>query len=76
MWCCYAWPQAQGNSGKRTFFINQGGDVLSCLDVSNNGTGNPIAADDAFLSTASGTMDTPVAANTLGHNTLIWTVVN
>ncbi|MBM3963145.1 MAG: prepilin-type N-terminal cleavage/methylation domain-containing protein, partial [Planctomycetes bacterium] len=28
LWCCYAWPQTHGTSGKRTFFVNQSGDVL------------------------------------------------
>ena len=29
LWCCYAWPATAGNSGNRTFFINQTGDVLA-----------------------------------------------
>ncbi|MEC7726779.1 MAG: DUF2950 family protein, partial [Planctomycetota bacterium] len=29
LWCCYAWPNARGNSGNRTFFVNQSGDVLA-----------------------------------------------
>ena len=23
LWCCYAWPSSYGNSGKRSFFVNQ-----------------------------------------------------
>jgi len=76
LWCCYAWPQAQGNSGKRTFFINQGGDVLSCQDPTYNGTTAFPAPIDAYVVTASGSMDTPVAANTVGQNNRVWTVVN
>ncbi len=30
LWACYAWPVSRGNSGKRCFFVNQSGDVLSC----------------------------------------------
>lgn len=26
-WCAYSWPVAHGNSGTRTFFVNQGGDI-------------------------------------------------
>ena len=26
-WCCYAWPASYGNSGNRTFFVNQSGDI-------------------------------------------------
>jgi prepilin-type N-terminal cleavage/methylation domain-containing protein len=29
MWCAYAWPQDASNTGNRTFFINQEGDLLS-----------------------------------------------
>lgn len=29
LWCCYAWPNVRGNSGNRTFFVNQSGDVLA-----------------------------------------------
>ena len=29
LWACYAWPAVAGNSGNRTFFINQSGDVLA-----------------------------------------------
>ena len=28
-WCCYAWPVNYGNSGNRTFHVNQTGDVTS-----------------------------------------------
>jgi len=27
-WCCYAWPGSYGTSGNRTFFVNQGGDIV------------------------------------------------
>lgn len=27
-WCCYAWPSNYGNSGNRTFFVGQAGDIL------------------------------------------------
>jgi prepilin-type N-terminal cleavage/methylation domain-containing protein len=26
-WCCYSWPASYGNSGNRTFFVNQSGDI-------------------------------------------------
>src|SRR5262249_51324328 len=42
MWCAYAWPSSYGNSGKRTFFVNQAGDVLSSRNATTryNGTVN------------------------------------
>ena len=29
VWCAYAWPAAYQQSGNRTFFVNQGGDILT-----------------------------------------------
>jgi prepilin-type N-terminal cleavage/methylation domain-containing protein len=79
LWCCYAWPSAYANSGKRVFFINQAGDVLSSkntLASPYSGTAAPPAANAAFLTGSSGLMDAPVAANTLGTDGQMWTVVN
>ena len=78
LWCCYAWPQVRGNSGKRTFFVNQAGDVLSTTGatVGYNGTTTMPAYSVAFsnaISTVS--MAISVAANTLGKDSNRWTVV-
>ena len=27
-WCAYAWPTSFGQSGRRTFFANQGGELI------------------------------------------------
>lgn len=76
LWCCYAWPAVQGNSGKRTFFINQGGDVLA-----NNGAVVPYggttapAYGAAFIATGSNSMSAGIAANTLARDTNTWVVV-
>lgn len=78
LWCCYAWPQAAGNSGKRTFFVNQSGDVLATngAAVSYSGSTTPCTYDVAFIATQSGSMATAVAANTLGQDGNTWVVVN
>ena len=83
MWCCYAWPSAYGNSGKRTFFINQGGDVLGTTGTSTqyNGSTTMPTWDAAYDSTAIapaplGRMDTPIAANKVGEDGNTWVVVN
>jgi prepilin-type N-terminal cleavage/methylation domain-containing protein len=79
LWCCYAWPAVQGNSGKRSFFVNQGGDVLATNHnggTAYNGTTTPPLFNAAFANTASAFMSSPVAANTLAQDNLIWTVVN
>ena len=78
MWCCYAWPSAKGNSGKRTFFVNRGGDILfsKALTTAYSGTAIVPAYGAAFLSTTSGFLDNPSAANSIGIDGNRWTVVN
>ena len=79
LWCCYAWPQVFGNSGKRSFFINQAGDVLATngavLQYSESTATRPAFAA-AILGSASAFMGMPVAANSLGQDNNRWTVVN
>lgn len=76
MWCCYAWPSVQGNSGKRTFFVNQGGDVLATNGAADNygGTDAPVYGA-AYRSGASNSLQAPIAANTLARDTNSWVVV-
>lgn len=77
LWCCYAWPQVQGNSGKRTFFINQAGDVLATngATVAYNGSTTVPAYTAAFLSSTSGFLGNSVAANSVGIDGNTWVVV-
>ena len=37
-WCAYAWPVNYGQSGNRTFFTNQGGDVVATEFAAFSGT--------------------------------------
>lgn len=80
LWCCYAWPQVFGNSGKRTFFVNQAGDVLatngSVVAYSNTTTGTKPTYDVAFIGTGTIAMSAAVAANTVGVDGNTWVVVN
>jgi prepilin-type N-terminal cleavage/methylation domain-containing protein len=78
LWCCYAWPAVHGNSGKRTFFINQAGDVLS----TNHGggtiygvSGSAPVVGAAFRSGTSGALNCAVAANTAAVDSNTWVVV-
>src|SRR5436190_671964 len=66
LWCCYAWPAVYGNSGKRVFFVNQGGDVLSTNQAGlatpySEATPQRPAQNAAFLSPTSGFMGKQVA---------------
>lgn len=78
LWCAYAWPSSFGNSGKRTFFVNQFGDVLSCRNNEQrySGTANPVLGNAAFLSGTGGLMGDRVAANNTGIDDERWLVVN
>ena len=80
LWMCYAWPSSRGNSGKRCFFINQSGDVLSTKNLAATqlytGTTNPPNPNAAFLFGSSGSMSSTVASNASGLDNAIWIVVN
>jgi uncharacterized coiled-coil protein SlyX len=70
VWCCYAWPQKYGTSGKRTFFVNQEGDVLATEDAAYSGTGAGPAGDAAFK--APDKISGPSAAGATGADGNIW----
>lgn len=77
LWCCYAWPAARGNSGNRTFFINQAGDVLATNESNySESTATRPAYSAAYTNaTTTTSMAMPTAANTTGKDTFVWTVV-
>ncbi|MFY9343885.1 MAG: prepilin-type N-terminal cleavage/methylation domain-containing protein [Planctomycetota bacterium] len=77
LWCCYAWPQTRNSSGKRSFFINQAGDVLATAGavVGYNGTTTVPLFSAAYRATASAFMNAPVAANTVARDGNTWVVV-
>jgi prepilin-type N-terminal cleavage/methylation domain-containing protein len=83
-WCAYAWPANHGQSGNRTFFVNQTGDVTNTESSAYTGSGaiNPfLNAGTAFaLSSGGGAMNSVtglVAVGTIGReNLLMWRQVN
>lgn len=83
-WNAYAWPINYGNSGKRTFFVNQQGDVLQCQNTTKNYNGTTVAptADAAYdtASTAAALTIVNVAlavtnANKMGKDGEVWSNV-
>jgi len=76
-WCCYAWPLAYGQTGRRAFFVNQRGKVMRC---SNRST-TPFTAtahlpwfDEAFL--VPGDMSSPIRFGIPGGSAgSIWSAV-
>jgi hypothetical protein len=79
LWACYAWPTSFGNSGKRTFFINQAGDVLACPNNTaryNGTTKVPTPGSSAYVAAGSLMSGTPAINMTCPFDTERWTVVN
>jgi prepilin-type N-terminal cleavage/methylation domain-containing protein len=77
-WCCYGWPANYNQTGNRTFFTHQGGDILQCEAAGLSGTGAIVTGDEAFPNAGSmtglpdvggpGQVAAPIVAN--------WTVVS
>jgi len=76
-WCCYAWPVNYNQSGNRTFFTNQGGDVIGCEDSLYKLTGGGPVSDAAFDPLAPAGITGAVAiAPTVGIDGNLWKQVN
>ena len=79
LWCCYAWPATRNNSGNRTFFINQGGDILTCRNNTARYSGTitiPAGTAAVIASAGSPNMATSIAANATGQDGERWLIVN
>jgi prepilin-type N-terminal cleavage/methylation domain-containing protein len=78
LWCCYAWPLAHGSTGRRTFFVNQAGDVLTSYAQAApyNGATTPPSYEAAFLAGEPARLDARIAANSVGQDGNTWVVVN
>jgi hypothetical protein len=78
-WCCYAWPANYNNSGNRSFFVNQTGDVTA-TDVSTYEGANGIADANcgaAFMPGGGATEITGnVAIGTVARDGNLWKQVN
>jgi prepilin-type N-terminal cleavage/methylation domain-containing protein len=77
LWACYAWPTSRGNSGKRAFFVNQSGDVLSSPNLvaatQYSGIARGPHGNAAYVGT---TMASTLAVNMTGAAGDSWRVVN
>jgi len=72
-WACYAWPASYGNTGNRTFFVNQSGNIVWTDDSSYTGPSSIFSADAAFLGAAgSSTITGDLAAGATGRDGNFW----
>ncbi len=78
IWCAYAWPSSYGNTGRRTFFVSQVGDVMVSRSSTQrySGTTNPPGPYSAFLLGTVDVLGSTLAANATGKDTESWLVVN
>jgi prepilin-type N-terminal cleavage/methylation domain-containing protein len=75
-WCSYAWPVNYGQSGNRTFFTNQGGDLVTTEAAAySTATGGP-AAGAAFQAGGATVITGAVAIGVVGQDTNTWKQVN
>ena len=77
LWCAYAWPMAAGQTGQRTFFVNQAGDVLATGNKGGAYSGHeqPVEPKAGFSQGAEEGMAAPPAANGIGQDGNPWTVI-
>jgi hypothetical protein len=74
-WCAYAWPVNYSQSGNRTFFVNQNGDVTATETPAYSGAGRGPTPGAAFAPESAGkiTGRTAVGAGVDGN---VWKIVN
>jgi prepilin-type N-terminal cleavage/methylation domain-containing protein len=74
-WCCYAWPVNYGNSGNRTFMVNQTGDVVTTESNTYSGSAGP-DPDAGFVCATDDSITGLTAVGTIGHDGFNWRQVN
>lgn len=71
-WCCYAWPTNFGSTGSRTFFVNQGGDIVATEDQGYSGSGAGPASNAAFAPGGGSTVTGKTATGMTGRDGNFW----
>lgn len=75
-WCVYAWPQKYGSTGRRTFFVNESGEIIFTDNPNYQGPGAPIAPGAALAAgDPPNSIRGTVAVNTTGRDGNDWLVV-
>ena len=73
-WCAYAWPVNYQQSGNRTFFTNQAGDLIATEAAAYSGTGAGPSPDASFK--VAGSITGSVAIGAIGADGNTWKQVN
>jgi prepilin-type N-terminal cleavage/methylation domain-containing protein len=72
VWCCYAWPANYGGTGNRTFFVNQGGDILMTEHSAYSGPGGGPPGNSAFAPGGGSSITGRVASAMTGRDGNFW----
>ncbi len=76
-WACYAWPANYGISGRRTWFVNQVGEILSADDEMNTESNTAhVRGGDAFLTSSPDNITGQLAIGTAGADGNVWKPLN
>ena len=73
IWCCYAIPQARGNSGNRCFFTDQAGDILQSPNDVAKHSGVTVAMDGRSAFFGDG-ITSKLAVGTAGKDLDVWKI--
>jgi prepilin-type N-terminal cleavage/methylation domain-containing protein len=71
-WCAYAWPSSYGTSGNRTFFVSQGGDIITAEDSTYTGPGSGPVPGAAFDGGGNDNISGTIATGTSGQDSNLW----
>jgi prepilin-type N-terminal cleavage/methylation domain-containing protein len=75
-WCAYAWPTNYETTGVRTFFVNQGGEVIFAIEPSYDGPGNGPPAGAALRAGGNvASITGALATGTTGRDGRFWRIV-
>ena len=73
IWCIYAWPTSSEVTGRRSFFLNQSGEILYTENAVYSGPGAPIAPGAALgAGGALTSIQGAPASNTVGRDGNTW----
>ena len=75
-WCAYAWPVERDVTGRRTFFVNQAGDVLATSDGGYSGERGPEAYAAFDPSSHSYGITGKTALDKVGNDRATWSPAN
>ena len=77
IWCCYAWPARHGVSGRKSFFVNQMGDIRFAESSLYSGWNCAyIRAGNAFATPDQDSITGYPATGTVAADGLNWRIVN